>query len=107
MAVVLLAPDLRQRRVWTLPPSGQYRVTRSVRHRQPSGLTAPKSSTAGMRARITIADVTLGNNLAIESGRSQLAHRTALLCPGRHQTLKRTYQRRPARTQLEQTERHG
>ncbi len=52
-----------------------------------------------MRARITIADVTLGNNLAIESGRSQLAHRTALLCPGRQQTLKQTYQRRPARTQ--------
>jgi len=45
-----------------------------------------------------IVDVTLGNSLALESGRSQLAHRTALLCPGRQQTLKRTYQRRPART---------
>jgi hypothetical protein len=56
-------------------------------------------TTAGMRARITVADVTLGNNLTIESGRSQLAHRTALLCPGLQQTLKRTYQRRPARTQ--------
>jgi hypothetical protein len=52
-----------------------------------------------MRARITIADVTLGNNLAIESGRSQLAHRTALLCTGRQQTLKQTCQRRPPRTQ--------
>ena len=54
---------------------------------------------AGMRARITIADVTLGNTLAIESALSQLAHRPALLCPGRQQTLKRTHQRRPARTQ--------
>jgi hypothetical protein len=60
--------------------------------------------TAGMRARITLADVTLGNKLVVESlvvsqSGLQLAHLTALLCPCRQQTLKRTYQRRFARTQ--------
>jgi hypothetical protein len=52
---------------------------------------AAAEENGGVRARITIADVTPGNNLAIESGGSQLAHRTALLCPGRQQTLKRTH----------------
>ena len=57
-----------------------------------------------MRARITSVDVTLGNKLAIESlvvsqTGLQLAHLTALLRPCRQQALKRTYQRRLARTQ--------
>ena len=47
---------------------------------------ARPSRTAGMRARIPLADMTLGNKLVIEiAGRSgsgfQLAHRAALLCP--------------------------
>ena len=60
--------------------------------------------TAGMRARITLADVTLGNKQVIESlvvsqSGLQLTNLTALLCPCWQQTLERTYQRRPARMQ--------
>jgi hypothetical protein len=52
-----------------------------------------------MRARITIADMTLGNNLAIEIWSLTARSPNGAACPGRQQTLKRTNQRRPARTQ--------
>jgi len=76
-------------------PAGRVRASGNTSKRpgrRPASSARPPSTaqtntaatiSARMRARITIADVTLGNNLAIESGRSQLAHRTALLRPGR------------------------